>query len=306
MYVNGRNLYSASGEKVVLRGVNEMFIWSKNQNGSAILPEIAKTGANAVRLVWTTQGSPKILDELIANCLANKMIPIAELHDATGNLDKLQLCLDFWKNPEVLKVIGKYKKWLIVNIANEAGSSDPQSKYDELYLDAITQLRKAGMDIPLMIDAAGWGNNEQYVIQASEKLMNHDPLHNLIFSVHTYWGGSNQEERLDKLISTMKSKNMPLIFAEGPQKAKTPQNCTSEFPYIYMIDRCQEEEIGWLSWSWGAKDNGDCGAPNSVFDITKDGLFGHWAESFGEEICVSAKSSIKNTSIRPESLLRGN
>jgi mannan endo-1,4-beta-mannosidase len=306
MYVKGKDLYSACGEKVVIRGVNEMFIWSKSRNGSMILPEIAKTGANGVRLVWTTQGSVEELDALIGNCLKEQMIPIPELHDATGDFSKLPMCLAYWTRPEVLKIIQKYKKWVIVNIANEVGMwSDSDQKYEEHYKKAITQLREAGIDVPLMIDAGSWGNNERYVVNTSESLMAHDPLHNLIFSVHTYWGGDNQHARLDTLINTMKRKKMPLIFAEGPQKAKTPQDCTSEFPYLYMIDRCQQEGIGWMSWSWGAADNGDCGSPNSVFDMTTDGVFGHWANTFAEDVCVKAKSSIQKTSKRPVSLVQG-
>lgn len=306
MYVKGRDLYSACGEKVVIRGLNEMFIWSGNRNGSVILPEIAKTGANGVRLVWTTQGSVDELDALIGNCLAQHMIPIPELHDATGDFSKLPACLAYWTKPEVLKIIQKYKKWIIVNIANEVGRGfESDQKYQEYYQDAITQLRTAGIDVPLMIDAGSWGNNERYVVNTSESLMAHDPLHNLIFSVHTYWGGTNQNARLDTLINTMKRKDMPLIFAEGPQKAKTPQDCTSEFPYLYMIDRCQEENIGWMSWSWGAANNGDCGSPNSVFDITTDGIYGHWAHAFGEDICVRANRSIQKTSVRPTSMIQG-
>ena len=95
MTVKGRHLYTAAGEKVVLRGVNEMFIWSRDKTGETILPEIAKTGANSCRLAWNTTGAPAEMEKLISNCIKNQMIPIIELHDATGNWAKLQLCLDY-------------------------------------------------------------------------------------------------------------------------------------------------------------------------------------------------------------------
>ena len=44
MYIDGRHLWSAAGEKVILRGVNEMFVWSDDKDGSRLLPEIARTG----------------------------------------------------------------------------------------------------------------------------------------------------------------------------------------------------------------------------------------------------------------------
>ena len=306
IFVKGTQIYTACGEPLVLRGVNEMFIWSGDQTGKSILPEIAKTGANAVRLVWTTEGSAEALDSLINNCLNAQMIPIPELHDATGNFTKLPQCLQYWARPQIVKIIKKYERWIIVNIANEVGGGmESDSKYLDEYKKAITALRNAGLSVPLMIDAGGWGNNEKYVVNNGKALMAHDSLHNLLFSVHTYWGGDNQEKRLDSLISAMSRLNLPLIFAEGPQKAKTPQNCNADFPYEYMINRCQQERIGWLSWSWGAVNNGDCGSPNSVFDMTTDGKFGHWATRFAEDICVSSPFSIRKTSEKPYSMVFG-
>ena len=305
MYINGRDIFTTCGEKVVLRGVNEMMIWSKDQTGTSILPEIAKTGANAVRLAWTTAGSATALDQLITNCIKNNMIPIPELHDATGKFALLQQCLDYWKKPEVVAVIQKHKKWVLVNIANEVGSgSETDLQFENYYKDAISQLRTAGYDMPLIIDAGGWGNQERYVVNTGANLLKSDPLKKLIFSVHTYWGGSNQNARLDKLVSDMKTANLAFIIGEGPQKAATPQSCDALFPYIYLLDKFQTEGLGWLAWSWGAVDNNDCGAPQSVFDITTDGTFLGLTD-FGKEISTTAKNSIKNTSVRPGSLVNG-
>jgi hypothetical protein len=36
---------------------NEMFIYSKDRTGEVTYPEIAKTGANAVRFMWMTDAS---------------------------------------------------------------------------------------------------------------------------------------------------------------------------------------------------------------------------------------------------------
>ena len=69
-----------------------------------------------------------------------------------------------------------------------------------------------------------------------------------------------------------------------------------------IIKKCKELEIGWLCWSWGAVKNGDC-ATKGAFDMTEDGKFGNWTNDWGRQLAVDDPASIKNTSIRPRSLI---
>ena len=301
MKVKGRYLYTAANEKVVLRGINEMFIWSNNKSGSTILPQIAKTGANSVRLVWTSLGAPETLDSLIGNCIQNKMIPIVELHDATGDWSKLQICLDYWKRADVKKIMDKHQKWALLNIANEVGKTTPNDSFQIRYTDAVSQLRAAGYTLPLIIDAANWGQDENNITATWKNIVASDPLKNILFSVHTYWS-KNAQERLDALVKKVVEENIPLIFAEAPQP-KVGQNCSSDFPYKSLMSQSQTHQIGWLIWSWGAMNNGDCGAPNSPFDITTDGQYGHWEHPWNKEVVIDNENSIQKTSVRPKSIL---
>jgi len=302
MIVKGRHLYTASGEKVVLRGVNEMFIWSADKTGETILPEIAKTGANSCRLAWTTAGALTEMDQLISNCIKNKMIPIIEMHDATGNWTKLQLCLDYWKRDDVKAIINKHKKWVLLNIANEVGGKTPADTFRLKYIDAVQQLRKAGYDVPLLIDAANWGQDETNILAAWQDIMKADPKKRCMFSVHTYWD-QDAPARLDNLINRVVTDEIPLLFGEAPQPKVGP-NCAVDFPYTSFMSQCQAKEIGWLVWSWGAVNNGDCGRPNSPFDITTDGKYGHWEHPWNREVVIDHAGSIQKTSVRPASLLR--
>jgi len=301
MQVKGRFLYTAAGEKVILRGVNEMMIWSKNPTGEDIFPEISRSGANSARLVWTIEGNPINLEILIQNCLQNKMIPIIELHDATGDWSKLPQVINYWLREDVKKVIKKYEKWAIVNIANEVGQTNtPDSLFVANYKNAITKLRNSGYLVPLMIDASDWGKDEKMISRNWRGLLRHDPLSNIMFSVHTYWVDSTSEERLNIFLSEVARDSIPFLFGEGPQQCGW--DCKTSFPYLHCIKKCQELEIGWLCWSWGTVKNEDCASKNA-FDMTKDGKFGNWDSDWARLVAVDDPASIKNTSIRPKSLL---
>jgi mannan endo-1,4-beta-mannosidase len=301
MRVKGRFLYTAAGEKVILRGVNEMMIWSKNPTGEEILSEISKTGANSIRVVWTTEGDPLNLGILIRNCLENHMIPIIELHDATGDWSKLPMVIDYWLREDVKKVIKKYEKWALVNIANEVGQGNTSdSLFVNNYKNAITKLRNSGYLVPLMIDASDWGKDEKIISRSWRELLKHDPLNNIMFSVHTYWADPKSEERLNNFLSEVVRDSIPFLFGEGPQQYGW--DCKTSFPYLHCIKKCRELEIGWLCWSWGAVKNGDC-TTKGAFDMTHEGKFGNWDNDWGRLVAVDDPASIKNTSVRPPSLI---
>jgi mannan endo-1,4-beta-mannosidase len=53
--VTGKFLYSPAGEKIILRGENKMNVVT-DPTGEAFLPEIYRTGSNAVRMMWMRSG----------------------------------------------------------------------------------------------------------------------------------------------------------------------------------------------------------------------------------------------------------
>ena len=261
MYVDGRHIYSAAGEKVVLRGVNEMFVWSGDKTGSWTLAEIAKTGSNCVRLVWSKNQSSTQLAKLIDNCIANKMIAMPECHDATGEWGGLHDCIMFWKDPQIFNAVQKNKKWTLLNVGNEVGDGSVTSTmFLTGYKKAIDSLRGWGYTVPIVIDAPTWGQNVDVLFDTWEELLNYDPLKNIVFSAHSYWSTSTNYQRI---ANESVNKNMPVIIGEGPSPTAYP-NCRI-LDYKTGLSITGENEIGWLIWSWGMMSNGHC-EPN--FDIT--------------------------------------
>ena len=289
-YVSGRFLFASNGEKVILRGINKMNVVS-DPTGEKSFPEIARTGANAVRIMWMKWGGGgKQLDTIIGNCIKNKMLPIIELHDATGKWDKLDECVAYWLQKDVLAVIKKYQKYLLLNIANEAGT-DTVTQKDFLitYKRVIRQMRAAGIHVPLIIDAANWGRNESYLFTNGKALVAADPDHNLVFSWHI-WDSGISENRISTAIDQSIKLNINLLIGEfAPMEVK----CKCCIPYKFIMQYCQQKSIGWLPWSWGVG-NADCPAMDMTSTESFDSLFG-----WGLVVAVTDKYSIKNTSTRP-------
>src|SRR5215208_2503325 len=98
-FTDGRELFDPGGEKVVLRGVNKMSVWDEGDpSGEGYFAEIRKTQANSVRIVWAIRKDLKpsgdktdldTLDALVTNARKHQLIPMVELHDATGQWGRL-------------------------------------------------------------------------------------------------------------------------------------------------------------------------------------------------------------------------
>ena len=304
LYVNGRFLYTSANEKVILRGVNEMFVWNSDKTGDQLLPEISQSGSNSVRLVWTHQyGRPDQLIELIENSIGYKMIAIPECHDATGEWDEeLQACIDFWNDPVLIEGIQRNRKWTILNIANEAGNgSISDQMFLEMYKDAITSLRSWGYTVPIMIDASIWGQNIDQIGRTAVEILNHDPLRNVIFSTHSYWDRNSTIDNYQKVVDLSEDLQVCIIVGEGPSITRFG-DCEdpNPLPYLDGMQILQEGESGWLNWSWGGQQNGDCDEYR-YFDFTVNGEFANWQTIPGGMVVANDENSIMRTSQRPES-----
>jgi mannan endo-1,4-beta-mannosidase len=302
-WVDGRFLRDRCCEKVVLRGVSEMVVWSGQKNGSPYFAEIAKTGANVVRIVWTAKdGTAAQLDAAIANALANKLIPMPELHDATGDMTLLSTCIDWWVRSDVVEVIKKYEDRLLINIANEVGNDKvAPATFATEYTSAITKMRAAGIHVPLIIDGSSWGQNIDMLQSQGPGLIEADPDHNLMFSVHMWWNDPTGA-RVTKELDESAEMNLPLIVGEFAQHA-VYQCSAAPFDYKTLMAKAKELEIGYLAWSWGAVKNGDC-KTDGPFDMTTDGTYAGLT-GWGLEVAKTDPNSIENTSVRPASIEAG-
>lgn len=233
MYVEGKDLYTASGQKITLRGINYPIIdegWNTLDNEADYkfkIDEAAKTGANAIRIPWYSNGvhwmdniTPGTVDgfvndgtlsEIIRYSHEKGMIPILELHDPNlldenGNVEEYRITCsnnwnyfntvvrNFWKSEAILNLIEENKEYLIINLANEFGyanwtgnTQQAMNIFETNYSTLIHEIRQLGVEVPIMIDAPDCGMSSTELLSISESIQDTDPAHNLIFSAHAYW-----------------------------------------------------------------------------------------------------------------------
>lgn len=308
--VVGRDLYTPCDDVVLLRGVNKMAVWTQDlELRKKTYEEIRKTGANCVRIVWLAQPSPAEvdagvdgLDRTIQDCIDNDMIPIIEMHDATGQWAKLQMVLDYWKRPDVIAVIKKHEKYLIINIANECGEYEVTDEmFKAGYESALTQLRTAGIHTPLVIDAADWGKNLAQLVRVGPYLMSKDPDKNVMFSVHTYWDKADGGDAnfITTQFQAAVDAGMPLMVGEFAGLFNRGGACTYEADHETIIQRAQEMGLGYLAWEWGP--GNEFAHPTcTVMNMTTDSHFNTLQIGWAREVALSSANSIKNTSVTPQ------
>jgi mannan endo-1,4-beta-mannosidase len=296
--VVGRHLYDGAGEKVVLVGVNKMVIWT-DIDGVPSFSEIARTGANAVRIVWLSSGTAEQLDTAITNAINEDLIPLVDCHDTTGDWSKLAACVDYWVRPDVLTVIRKHEPYLLINIANEADDGSLRDiDYKAGYELAIRRMRAANIRVPLVIDGQGYASRIDNLQKNAPYLMQVDPLQNVLFSIHLYWPSARFGANVDDLVTSELRESaemgLPLIVGEFAYEAV---GCVGEIPYRTIIEQAHLNEIGWFAWEWGPG-NQDC----SSLDMTEDGLF-DTLHGWGLEVAITNPYSIQNVAVRPQSIL---
>jgi mannan endo-1,4-beta-mannosidase len=301
--VIGRNLYDKCGEKIILRGISNPNIWFE-KDGGIRYSEIEQTGANVIRIVWDTNGSPTDLELAIENCIALNMIPMIELHDATGDWSKLQQCVDYWCRSDIATVIQTYEEFLMVNIANEVGNGNvTKTTFRNDYAKHVSAMRDAGIHVPLVIDGTSWGQNISILQSEGPALIEADPDHNLMFSVHMWWPkmyGFTENSIVTGIAQSVKME-LPLIVGEFSQMHGqcTDKTITEDNKIVYqtILRECQKNQVGYIAWSWF----GNC---NSLWDMSTNGTFAT-LYSWGLDVAVTNENSIKNTSVRPYSIQFG-
>lgn len=248
----GSQLIDAEGQVFLIRGINNPHAWF-GEKAFVALDHIQATGCNTVRIVWKTNGKDAELERIIQRCIELEMIPMVELHDVTGNSsgERLAEMAKWYAEPQRVSMLKKYERLLLLNIANEWGNHRTKAKYWlKSYSRCIDIMRSAGYTTTLVVDAPGWGQNLEPIVECGQQLIDADPEHNILFSIHMY-GSWNKPEHIREQLTLCKTKSLPIIVGEfGYNYDNGHNNLGCKVDHTAILETCNALEYGFMPWSW--------------------------------------------------------
>ncbi|MEU1040590.1 cellulase family glycosylhydrolase [Streptomyces sp. NPDC005551] len=276
LHISDGRLLEGNGNDFVMRGVNHAHTWYPGETQS--LADIKALGANTVRVVLSnghrwTRNSAADVTAVIAQCKANRLICVLEVHDTTGYGEEsaagsLDQAADYWTS--LKDVLQGEEDHVIINIGNEPwGNTDPAG-WTAPTIAAVHKLRDAGFTHTIMVDAPNWGQDWQGVMRANaQSVYDADPTGDLIFSIHMY-SVYNTAQKVTDYLEAFVDAGLPLLIGEfggPPDQYGDPDEDT-------MMAAAERLRLGYLAWSWS-------GNTDPILDLAVDfdpGRLSSWGE----------------------------
>ena len=263
--VSGSSLRDANGNNFIPVGVNNPHIWFDTDAFNA-LTNLANKRANCIRIVWQRSGSPARLEQIISRCEALRMVPMVELHDGTGSTSAAALNTNAQWYASNATMFRNHARTVLINIGNEWGDfSRIGTPWRDAYRTAITTIRNAGIVTTLVCDGPNWGQDATSALTYGQELLNFDPQHNLLFSVHMY-GSWNNSADINTALANFKSRNLPMVIGEfGWNFNNGNNNLGCRVDHRALMNFANQHGYGTIAWS--TKGNN---AENAWLDLTSD------------------------------------
>ncbi|NYI97138.1 mannan endo-1,4-beta-mannosidase [Streptomonospora nanhaiensis] len=250
-------LVDANGNDFVFRGVNHPHAWYTGETES--FAEIADLGANSVRVVlssghrWTRTEAADLAN-VIAECKANKLICVLEVHDTTGYGEEgaaasLDQAVDYWIDMQ--DVLAGQEPYVLLNIGNEPWGNTNYQQWTGATTQAIDRLRDAGFDHTIVVDAPNWGQDWSFTMRDNARqIFQSDPAANLIFDVHMY-GVYDTAAEIQSYLNFYVDAGLPIMVGEFGHN-HSDGNPDEDA----ILATAEDLGIGYLGWSYSGNGGG--------------------------------------------------
>ncbi|MEM8829275.1 MAG: hypothetical protein AAGE96_07960 [Cyanobacteria bacterium P01_G01_bin.19] len=292
LQVEGRFLYDANGDRVIMRGIESVVRYGQYQgsgewndpyedgwlvdgNGDNVA-ELAKTGANATRLIG---GRPEEFERALEKAIENNLwVSIAHV--------------DF-RDKEVMETIKEYECYVTLHAQGEVVHQD-ENRWREDSIKAIQEIRALGYEAPIEITAGSYGQGFEMILNQGEAILNSDPMKNVVFVAQAYSEIENKggvTTNLDKF----EDFSAPILvgashFGQGVENAWGNDSDT----YKEVWDETYERDLGSFYWVWADAGYGDV--------VSSDGSFDNLT-SVGEYLVNDSPASLSSHAPKTEFLL---
>jgi hypothetical protein len=280
MRVSGNKLLDACGQPFVVRGV-EQILGNQLPEGNdwlGLVREIAKTGANAVRILpgmgTLTLGD---VDEILTFIGAQGMVAFIDPLNAG----------DWYAQYDVRAMLKKHERFLIIDAYGEPQYDDIE-KWREEAKDALVRMRALGYEVPFTVYANQFGRALPSLFDYGAEILAADPLHNTFLGWQAYWGNTGYYQgfygyTLEEAVDAIVASGLPIQMGLD-HITDLP---STEADYTTLMRGAKENGIGWLWWDfynpYGAENN-----------LSEDGSAANLT-STGNIVLQSHAASIANT-----------
>jgi mannan endo-1,4-beta-mannosidase len=264
-------LFDPAGNAFLIHGVN------RNHWDSYGTPTgLPLSGANTERIMLNFANSTTSNWGIVSSqMLANGIVPIPGNWSATCKTDaaSLSAIVDTW--------VAQASTWTqlngtgLINIANEWGpamsAADKAISWRDNYITAVGRMRAAGYTGALVIDAGSCGQDAGTIVKYGSQVLDADPLHNILFSVHIYgsWhypATATWMQDYATAMAQLKATGLPILVGEfGPAPYTTSDGVVhtvgpspTYVPTAQLIADVEANGWGWLPWSWDDNNMSGC------------------------------------------------
>ena len=260
IHTQGSKLLDANGNEFIFRGINLAHAWYTDKTEFS-MSEISALGANSARIVlacgskWDKTPYSEV-ENIVKWCEKYGLICVLELHDFTGSnkaSDITETALKYWA--EMKNLLNVYKKYIIINIANEwigTFALSKESLWRDTYISAVKSMRDIGIENAIMIDASGYAQETGPITKNANKVLEADPDKNIIFSYHVYDSLGKNDNTLISGFDALKNTGVCWVVGEFGWR-----HGWTNVAYKTLMSYCQENNIGWIAWSWAGNSGGD-------------------------------------------------
>jgi mannan endo-1,4-beta-mannosidase len=280
--VAGRRLYDTCGNPLVIRGIEVSLGLGFEVNGSlsGSIEEVAKTGANAVRVLPdVTQLSVAQIAPIIAAAVDAGMVVFVSPGDST-----------WFGRSDAQALINQYEPYIVVDALQESNFDDP-TKWLSDAKTAVTTMRGYGYRVPLDVISNQYGRDLPTALGMGAVVEATDTLHNTLLGWQAYWGSSNYYQStynltLGEAVQKVGQASFPIQM--GLDYETDPSETAD---YATLMNDAQAAAVGWLWWDWrligGDKSN----------DLSSDGTAANLT-ALGRDVITTQTNGIAKTAVK--------